>query len=94
MFSPVRSRVVPAGTATFDRVIVEQDFLDLIADAAPFEPENVQEDDLRSRAEATDGWISGVAGTAWTEAAPRRATRQSLRLGTMMDLIPVGLYVV
>jgi hypothetical protein len=35
--------VVPEGTATLERTIVEQDFCDLLAEAAPDDPENVQE---------------------------------------------------
>ena len=41
LFSPVRSRVVPAGTATEDKVMVVHEALDLIAEAAPVEPEKV-----------------------------------------------------
>lgn len=40
----VKSRVVPDGTATSDKTIVEQDFLDSLAEAAPLEPENVHEE--------------------------------------------------
>lgn len=55
LFSPVRSRVVPAGTATEDKTIVEQEVLDLMADAAPLEPEKVQVEDRRSSADAAVG---------------------------------------
>jgi hypothetical protein len=39
----VKSKVVPDGTATSDKTIVEQDFLDSLAEAAPLEPEKVHE---------------------------------------------------
>ena len=39
---PVKSSVVPDGTATLDRTIVAQEAFDLLAEAAPFEPEKVQ----------------------------------------------------
>lgn len=38
----LRSRVVPEGTATSERMIVEQDFCDLLALDAPLDPEKVQ----------------------------------------------------
>lgn len=37
----VKSRVVPEGTATLDRTMVAQEALDLLAEAAPPEPEKV-----------------------------------------------------
>jgi hypothetical protein len=40
--SPVKSRVVPEGTATSERTMVAQEDFDLLADAAPLLPENVQ----------------------------------------------------
>lgn len=39
---PVRSKVVPEGTARAERMIVEQEVLDLLAEEAPPDPENVQ----------------------------------------------------
>lgn len=41
-FRSLRSSVTPEGTATFDSTIVAQDFCDLLAEDAPFEPEKVQ----------------------------------------------------
>lgn len=38
----VKSRVVPEGTATSERTMVAQEDLDLLANAAPLLPENVQ----------------------------------------------------
>ena len=40
--SLVKSRVVPEGTATFERTMVAQEALDLLAEAAPLLPEKVQ----------------------------------------------------
>ena len=37
-----RSKVTPEGTVMPDRTRVEQDFCDLLAEAAQLEPENVQ----------------------------------------------------
>jgi hypothetical protein len=48
-FKPVRSRVVPEGTASADRMMVEHDVLDLLASEAPEEPEKVQVVALFSR---------------------------------------------
>ena len=85
LFSPVRSRVVPAGTATEDKTMVEQDFLFLIAAAAPLEPEKVQLEERSSRSDATVTLATGAgAGIAFTAAAPSRPTRQSWRLGTIL----------
>ena len=39
---PVKSKVVPDGTATAEIMIVEQEVLDLLAEEAPPDPENVQ----------------------------------------------------
>lgn len=38
----LRSSVVPEGTATFDRIMVEHELCDLLAEDAPLEPEKVQ----------------------------------------------------
>lgn len=54
-FSPVRSRVVPAGTATEDRTMVEQEVLDFATAAAPVEPEKVQEEARSSSADVAIG---------------------------------------
>lgn len=56
---PVKSSVTPDGTATDDRTIVEQDFLDLLAKDAPLEPEKVQVVALLSMSGAAVG--SGAA---------------------------------
>lgn len=77
-FSPVRSRVVPAGTATLLRVMVEQEALFLMAWAAPVEPEKVQE------ARGTRAFASGATGAALTAAALSRPNRPSLIAEPMM----------
>jgi hypothetical protein len=83
-FNPVRSRVVPAGTATEDKTIVEQEVLELIAEAAPLEPEKVQVEARSSRVDVAMTSSSGtVSGIAWTAATPSKPTRASLRLGTI-----------
>ena len=41
--SPVKSRVVPDGTATLERTMVAQEVLDLLAAEAPDDPEKVQD---------------------------------------------------
>lgn len=72
----LRSRVVPEGTATFDRTMVEHDFWDLLALDAPEEPEKVQLVALLARLGA-----SVIAGSA-TDAAmtfPARAAKMKGR---------------
>jgi hypothetical protein len=87
LLSPVRSRVVPAGTATLFKVMVEQDFLFLMAFAAPLEPEKVQAS-RGARREKPRTSVSGtMAGAAFTAAAPSRPMRQSLRLEAMIKKI-------
>ena len=83
--SPVRSRVVPAGTATLFRVMVEQDFLLLMAFAAPLEPEKVREARGARREELRISASGAIAGAAFTAAAPRRPMRQSFRLEFMIN---------
>ena len=41
--SPVKSSVVPEGTATFERTMVAHEALDLLAAEAPDDPEKVQD---------------------------------------------------
>ena len=80
LFRPVRSRVVPAGTATEERTIVEQEVLDLMAEAAPLEPVKVQ---VEERCSISDARVA--AGAACTAAAPSRPIIPSLRPTTMME---------
>lgn len=70
MVRPVRSSVVPEGTATLDKTIVAQLAFDLLAEAAPLAPENVQEARLSRVAAAV---TAGAAGAAETRAAPPMA---------------------
>jgi len=58
---PVKSSVVPEGTATFDKTMVEHEFLDLLAEAAPLEPENVHE---VARFSSVAGAVTAGAGAA------------------------------
>lgn len=61
----LRSRVVPEGTATSERMIVEHDFCDLLALDAPLEPEKVQLVALLARLGA---WVIAGAASATGEA--------------------------
>jgi hypothetical protein len=77
VFSPVRSRVVPAGTTTLLRVMVEQEVLLLMAAAAPVVPEKVQE--ARGVRREVPRTLASAAGAALTAAAPSRAIKPSLK---------------
>jgi hypothetical protein len=69
---------VPDGTATSDRIIVEHDACDLLADDAPLEPEKVQVVALFARAAGSGGAVMAGAGWATGEAnanAPRAESR-------------------
>jgi hypothetical protein len=69
-FKPVRSRVVPAGTATLFKVMLEQDALFLSASAAPVEPVKVHV------ALVSSVLTAGAAATrAAEDTAPRRVER-------------------
>lgn len=75
--SLLRSRGVPDGTATSDRMIVEQDCCDALAEAAPDEPEKVQEVALLAKLGA-----SVMAGCATGEAiapAAKAPTKRDLK---------------
>lgn len=52
---------MPDGTATLERTIVAQEVLDLLADAAPLAPENVQ---LAARSSILAAWVTCGAGAA------------------------------
>ena len=69
LVNPVKSRVVPEGTATLDKTMVAQLAFDLLAEAAPLAPENVQEARLSRVAAA----VTAGAGAAETRAAPPMA---------------------
>lgn len=76
---PVRSSVFPDGTATFDKTMVEHEVLDLLAEAAPLEPENVQE---AARFSSVAGAVIAGAGAASTvdekKASPARPTKERM----------------
>lgn len=76
---PVKSSVVPDGTATFDKTMVEHEVLDLLAEAAPFEPENVQE---VARFSSLAGAVTAGAGAASTtdekKASPARPIKERM----------------
>lgn len=79
-FNPVKSRVVPEGTATLERTIVAQEVLDLLAEAAPFEPEKVQ---LAARSSMLAALVTRGAGAATglarVQAMPQAASKRLVR---------------
>jgi hypothetical protein len=75
-FNPVKSSVTPDGTAIAERIIVEQEVFDLLAEEAPPEPENVQVVARLARSGAAVGTGAGAgAGTAKTLATAERPSR-------------------
>jgi hypothetical protein len=72
-FSPVKSKVVPDGTATDDRTMVAQDALDALAEAAPAEPLKVQLPARLATAWSARGLGVMVGGAARTPDAARAA---------------------
>jgi hypothetical protein len=69
---------VPDGTATLERTIVAQDFCDLLAEAAPVEPEKVQLVARLARAASGAGVMAGpgaATGLATTEAAKHETNK-------------------
>jgi hypothetical protein len=86
----LRSRVVPDGTATSDRMIVEQDFCDALAEAAPEEPEKVQDVALLAKlgASVMEGSATGEAiapvARATTERKPKSLDIASERLSFLV----------
>lgn len=60
---PVKSNVVPDGTAKAERMMVEQEVLDLLADEAPADPEKVQVVARLARSGAAVGAGAGAANT-------------------------------
>lgn len=70
----LRSRVVPDGTATSDRMMVEQEACDLLAEAAPEEPEKVQEVARFAKlgASVMAGSATGEAMTPTAKAATKK----------------------
>ena len=69
---PVRSKVLPDGTARADKMIVLQEVLDLLAEEAPPDPEKVQVVALLAISGAAVGSGCGRPSTS-AEAESRRA---------------------
>lgn len=71
--------MVPDGTATFDKTMVAHEVLDLLAEAAPLEPENVQE---AARFSSVAGAVIAGAGAASTtdekKASPARPMEERM----------------
>jgi hypothetical protein len=70
-FKSVRSRVTPDGTASAERMMVEHEVFDLLADEAPPDPEKVHVVALFSRSGAAVGAGAGAASTWLIAARPR-----------------------
>jgi hypothetical protein len=71
-FKSVRSRVTPDGTASAERIMVEHEVFDLLADEYPPDPEKVQVVALFSRSGAAVGAGAGTASTCVIAARPKR----------------------
>jgi hypothetical protein len=70
-----RFNVTPPGTCRSERTIVEQDFLDTLADEYPNDPLNVHDALLAKACSALGAEvIMGITGFAKTPPAPKRAT--------------------
>jgi len=83
-FKPVKSRVVPEGTASADRMIVEQEVLDLLAEDAPPEPEKVQVVALLLRSGAAVG--SGAGRAKASAAAEKTRPIENLTILQKLEL--------
>lgn len=70
-FRPVKSKVVPDGTATADSTMVEQAVFDLLAEEAPLDPEKVQVVALSFNLAGAVTWGAAGSGRAFAM-APRR----------------------
>lgn len=84
---PVKSRVTPEGTATAERMMVEQEVFDLLANEAPLEPEKVHVVALfwMSGAAVGAGAAIGLASTAVPHNASVRA-REEAREGILVEV--------
>ena len=76
----VRSRVLPAGTATFERTIVAQNFLLAEAADAPLEPEKVQVVARLKRSTAAVGSGAGAADARLATSARARVEERKCTL--------------
>jgi hypothetical protein len=77
--------VVPEGTATADSTMVEHAVLDLLADEAPLDPENVQLVARSANFGAAVTWAAAGSGRACAAAAPKRPRMQSFVLAIMTN---------
>jgi hypothetical protein len=68
----LRSSVTPEGTATSDKIMVEQSFCDTLADDAPSDPENVQ---LVALFSSDGGAVTAGFAAGFAIAQPARAAR-------------------
>ncbi len=80
---------MPDGTAMSDRMIVEQDACDLLAEAAPEEPEKVQE--VARFAKLGASVMAGAAGSATGEAIEPTAKAATKREPKCLDIARGGL---
>lgn len=72
----LRSRVFPEGTATFDKMIVEQDFCETLAEDAPLEPEKVQLVALLSSKFGAGVMAGSATGFAMAQAVSAASTTE------------------
>lgn len=77
-----RSRVTPDGTAMLDRTMVEHDFWEALAEAAPLEPEKVQLVARFTRLTSGAGVTAGAAAGSATGEAKAEAARAAIRVKT------------
>lgn len=89
MFNPVKSRVTPDGTARAERTIVAQAALDLLARAAPLEPEKVHVPLARLSNSAGSVGAGAAAPMTWMMAEMPQTIRivetQSMGLDFVVD---------
>lgn len=83
--SPVKSSVVPDGTATAESTIVAQAVFDLLADDAPLDPEKVQLVARCSNFGAAVTWAFAGSGRAWAATAPKRLRARSFGAVNMVE---------
>jgi hypothetical protein len=73
---PVRSKTKPDGTSTLERIMVVQDALDLLAAAAPEDPEKVHEALLARSGAAVGAGAGTAAGAAATAEVVARSPKR------------------
>ena len=82
-----RSKVVPEGTATLERTIVEHAVWDLEADAAPAEPEKVQLVARLTTSALGAGVIWGSAAGAARAATPKEVIKRPRDKATIVNQV-------